>query len=213
VQNVPPVPPAQPKPPQGPPIPSMPGQLTPAQALDWEKWVQEQNISWHKWTQEQNTAWQKWLHEQKTKASERAHDKSNEFAAQTNQAAIQGGNLALRMGLIINGGAAVALLTFVGNLPTEQKRAIAATLDWFAWGVAAAVAALTCAYFTNYGVASMEHSRKWTDQPPYVINGATTPAWRNFVLIFRFLAIVAGVGSLVLFIVGMFYVRAALTKL
>jgi hypothetical protein len=99
----------------------MPPQLTPAQALDWHKWVQEQNI-----------ARQKWLYEQNVKAAERAHDKSYEFRTQTNEAAMQGGNLALRMGLLINGGAAVALLTFIGTLPVDQKRAIAATLSWFA---------------------------------------------------------------------------------
>jgi hypothetical protein len=120
--NVPPgrQPPNVPQAPQ-PPIPPMPPQLTPAQALDWHKWVQEQNI-----------ARQKWLYEQNVKAAERAHDKSYEFRTQTNEAAMQGGNLALRMGLLINGGAAVALLTFIGTLPVDQKRAIAATLSWFA---------------------------------------------------------------------------------
>lgn len=77
---------------------------------------------------------QKWAHEQNTKAAERAHDKSEEFVLQVNEAAINGSNLALRMAMLINGGAAVALLTFVGGLSGEQKRAVAATLNWFAGG-------------------------------------------------------------------------------
>jgi len=156
---------------------------------------------------------QKWLHEQARRAAQRAHDRSEAFARQINEAAINGANLALRTLLLINGGAAVALLAFINGLPTEQKRGVAATLDWFTWGVAAAVAGLACAYFTNHGLAVQERSKTWTDKPPYVIEGANTKRWSNFVLLFRFLAIVVGIGSLVLFIVGMLSVRAALTKL
>jgi hypothetical protein len=75
---------------------------------------------------------QKWLHEQNQRAAERAHDTSKEVALQVNEAAISAGNLALRMSLLINGGAAAALLTFVGGLPANQKRAVADTLVWFA---------------------------------------------------------------------------------
>jgi hypothetical protein len=156
---------------------------------------------------------QKRLHEQGIQTAQRAHDRSNQFARQINEAAINAANLTLRMALLINGGAAVVLLTFVGNLPAEQKRTVAATLDWFAWGVAAAVAGLACAYFTNHGLAVQERSKTLTDKPPYVINGADTTRWRYFVLVFRVLAIIVGSGSVVLFLVGMLCVRAALTKL
>jgi hypothetical protein len=156
---------------------------------------------------------QKRLDEHGTQVAQRAHNRSNEFARQINEAAINAANLTLRMALLINGGAAVALLTFVGDLPAEQKRAVAATLDWFAWGVAAAVAGLACAYFTNHGLAVQERSKTFTDVPPYVINGANTKRWRYFVLVFRFLAIIVGSSSVVLFLVGMLSVRAALTRL
>jgi hypothetical protein len=156
---------------------------------------------------------QKRLHEQSAEAAQPAHDRSNAFARQINEAAINAANLTLRMALLINGAAAVALLTFVGSLPAEQKRAVAATLDWFAWGVAAAVAGLACAYFTNHGLAVQERSKTFIDQPPYVIDGADTKRWRYFVLVFRLLAIIVGSGSVILFLVGMLGVRAALTKL
>jgi hypothetical protein len=155
----------------------------------------------------------KWAHEQNMKAAERAHDKSDEFVRQINEAAINVGNLALRMGMLINGGAAVALLTFVGNLPAEQKRAVAATLGWFAGGVAAAVLGLALAYFTNYCIVRKERSKTWNYQPPYVADGPDTNWWHRLNVLCHILAIVVGLGSLVLFVVGMFYVRAALTKL
>src|SRR5215470_8988238 len=153
------------------------------------------------------------LHEQNAEVAQRAHDRSNAFARQINEAAINAANLTLRMALLVNGGAAAVLLTFVGSLPAEQRRAVAATLDWFAWGVAAAVAGLACAYFTNHGLAVQERSKTFTDVPPYVIDGANTKRWRYFVLVFRVLAIIVGSGSVVLFLVGMLSVRAALTKL
>src|SRR5262245_36216558 len=155
----------------------------------------------------------KWLHEQQNaQVAQRAHDRSNEFARQINEAAINAANLTLRMALLVNGGAAAVLLTFVGSLPAEQRRAVAATLDWFAWGVAAAVAGLACAYFTNHGLAVQERSKTFTDVPPYVIDGANTKHWRHVVLVFRVLAIIVGSASVVLFLVGMLSVRGALTK-
>src|SRR5262245_35097145 len=156
---------------------------------------------------------QKRLDEHNTQVAQRAHDRSNAFARQINEAAINAANLTLRVALLINGGAALALLTFVGALPAEQKRAVAATLDWFAWGVAAAVAGLACAYFTNHGLAVQERSKTFTDKPPYVIPGANTKRWSYFALLFRALAIIVGSGSVVLFLVGMLSVRAVLAKL
>ena len=152
-------------------------------------------------------------HEQNAEVAQRAHDRSNAFARQINEAAINAANLTLRMALLVNGGAAVALLTFIGGLPAEQKRAVAATLDWFAWGVAAALAGLACAYFTNHGLAVQERSKAFTDVPPYVIDGPNTKRWRSVVLVFRVLAIIVGSASVLLFLVGMLSVRVALTKL
>src|SRR5262249_10802522 len=98
-------------------------------------------------------------------------------------------------------GAAVALLTFIGGLPhADQKRAVAATLDWFAWGIAAALAGLALAYFTNYCMTMSERSKIWTDQPPYVIDGPTTNRFNILNRVFHFLSFIAGVSCLVLFI-------------
>src|SRR5262249_41498406 len=156
---------------------------------------------------------QKLLHEQNRRAAERAHDTWREIALQVNEATINARNLALRMSLLINGGAAVALLTFVGGLPANQKRAVADTLVWFAFGVAIAVAGLGFAYLTNYTSAMMHGSKMWHNQPPYVLDGPTTARWMRLNRVFHIAAVIVGLASLVLFIVGMFYVRAALTKL
>jgi hypothetical protein len=153
---------------------------------------------------------QKWLHEQSQRVADRAHDKSRELLNQANQAAIEIGNLALRNALLINGGAAIALLAFIRDLPPDQRQAVANTLVWFASGVAAAVAAFAFAYFTNFYAARVEGSKKWNAQPPYVEDGPTTKHQTIMKGTFHTLSVITGVGSLALFIVGMLDVRAAL---
>ena len=116
----------------------------------------------------------KWKQEQKMRAAERAHDQAEAVALQIDEAQVNGANLALRMGMLINGGAAIALLTFVGSLPADQKRAVAATLVWFAWGVVAAVGALGLLHFTNYSMVAKERSKQRSYEHPYLHDQATT---------------------------------------
>ena len=66
-----------------------------------------------------------WAFEQNRAVAEREHDRVAEFGDRVNEATINGGNLALRMVLLINGGAAVALLSFMGGLAKDQRQAIA----------------------------------------------------------------------------------------
>jgi hypothetical protein len=155
--------------------------------------------------------YQKWAHELRRSEPERAHDKLDEFHRYTNEASINGANLALRMALLINGGAAIALLSFDGHLPTDQMKAVANTLLWFAWGVLASVAGIALAYFTNYCMAGVAASKNKSYDPPYVMEGPGTWKWVYANRAFHVLAVASGVSSLILFIVGMFAVRAALT--
>ena len=76
-----------------------------------------------------------------------AHDHVNEFQRSLNEAAIKGADAALRSALLINGGAAVSVLAFIGGLAAQsrikldQLQAVAHSLTLFAFGVAAAVTA------------------------------------------------------------------------
>jgi molybdopterin-guanine dinucleotide biosynthesis protein A len=72
----------------------------------------------------------------------------------------------LRSVMLINGGAAVAVLGFVSTLDDDPPRqaaflaGIAAALLRFAQGVLYAVLAMGAAYFTEYAVAATFFSRK-----------------------------------------------------
>jgi hypothetical protein len=126
-----------------------------------------------------------------------------------NDAAIKTSEVALRMSLLINGGAAVALLTFVGSLEAKQKVAIANSLVWFAAGVVLAVLAIAAAYFTHFFLAEQVNStiRTWTH--PYLQPGQKTQTYANWSLFFRIVAVVLGLASAAMFVCGVLAVRSA----
>jgi hypothetical protein len=163
--------------------------------------------------------YQKWLHEQKFFHAQRAHDKIDDFFLRTNEAAIKAGEVAIRMAMLMNGGAAVAVLAFIGGLISKDKIAVgklgtvADSLTWFAAGVACSMAAMALAYFTNYCIAGAanSHIRKWDE--PFIELGLKTAFWRRLGLFFQIAAVSGGIASLVCFVAGMLSVKTAITHL
>lgn len=157
--------------------------------------------------------YQKWIHELKRQDAQRAHDNLEEFHKYVNKATMKSGEMAIRMALLINGGAAVALLSFIGTLPKEQKHQVAGTLVWFAWGVAAAVGALAFSYFTNYFMAGIASSYERHFEPPIARPGRTTRRYRVLNVVCHVLAVIVGLTSLGLFVGGMLDVKSSLLSL
>jgi hypothetical protein len=149
----------------------------------------------------------------------REHDRAKDFEDKTNEATITSGQVALRTSVLINGGAAVAVLAFIGALVGNDRVGLAqvgkmaGSLMWFAAGVAAAGAALGLSYCTNFCDVKVSESRirKW--EHPYLDDGRSTPKWRRWAIAFHSAAIAVGVSSLVLFIIGMVAVRNAIKHL
>ncbi len=106
----------------------------------------------------------RWREEIRRRDAERAHDRSDAFLDQLNEAAISAGTVTLRTAVLVNGGAAVAVLAFVGNLlngntvPEGGLGAITRSLTWFAAGVACAVAGMGLGYLTNYAAGALRGS-------------------------------------------------------
>lgn len=164
--------------------------------------------------------YQKWSHELNLRAAERAHDNATDFASKTNIAAIDGANLTLRTAVLINGGAAVSVLAFIGGLASQGKLSlgpqlteIATTLLWFASGVVAAALSMGLAYFTNYCIAAHASTQPRQFQHPYLTENGRSRAWILAASIFHVLAIIGAFGSLALFIYGMIEVRNAIAHL
>lgn len=148
----------------------------------------------------------------------RAHDQLSKFYLATNEAAVKSSELTLRTAVLINGGAAISVLAFIGGLvgqgriPITQLDDIAGSLIWFAWGVLSATASMGLSYATLHLTLAMQLSHKITSQPPLVESGPMTKWWKLARHAVHILAVLAGVASLILFIVGMFDVKNAITS-
>lgn len=153
----------------------------------------------------------KWLDEINRQDAHRAHDKLDNFHEYVNKAAVKTGQAALRMSMLINGGAALSLLTFIGTLNREQKHEVADTLVWFASGVALAVVAIAASYFTDYFMAGIAGSKIKTFQHPYIQPGPNTKRYETLNFVFHLIAVGCGVVSLLMFVCGLLAVRTALS--
>jgi hypothetical protein len=162
----------------------------------------------------------KWQYEQNMRAAERAHDNDEKNWHLANEAAIGIGNIALRTAVLINGGAAIAVLTFTGGLVNSGKLAlgpqltqVTAPLIWFAVGVAIATFAMGLGYVVNYSNAGIISSRDRTYISPYFKETDTTKRWRKSSTTCTILALASAAISLALFVWGMLEVRNAITLL
>jgi hypothetical protein len=161
----------------------------------------------------------KWVHGLNREDAHRAHDQIEEFHSYVNKAAIETANLSLRTLVVINGGAAIAVLTFLGGVASKEKidfakvGVVAGTLKWFAWGVALAVFAMALSYLTSFAMAGIASSRTRNWAHPYVSDGPMTKRWRRLNLAFHICAMLAAFGSLALFLAGMFAASDAITHL
>jgi hypothetical protein len=131
------------------------------------------------------------------------NEQDYDFFKNINEQTIATSNTVLRSLILINGGAAVAVLAFVGGLVGNHSLHIAdkvanltTPLLWFGWGVAAA--SMIFAYFTHYFTAA--HAQ--AEPPAHEMPGA-------FKAISHVLGVLAALGSLTLFLVGMYEVRAS----
>lgn len=154
----------------------------------------------------------RWEFEQNRSLAEREHDRQDEAFRRMDDIAISVSHVVLRNLLLINGGAAIALLSFVGKLPPAQAKAVAATLLWFAWGVILTAIAVAFSYFTHFFMAGVIISRTRSYNQPFITDGPQTHRWARWKLIFHILAAATALGSLILFVFGMFAVRAAMLR-
>jgi hypothetical protein len=148
----------------------------------------------------------KWTYEQIRSAAEKI-----------DEAAIKSAENVVRTLLLINGGAAVSFLAFIGGLaskdrlPATQLYSIAGSLIPFAFGVACAALCGCLAYLTHFSHTKILYTvlESW----PNVHETVRTKCWQRVRRVFHFLAAVAALASLGLFVYGMFDVRSAISHL
>lgn len=163
--------------------------------------------------------YQKWAHELQRQDAQRAHDKTDDFFDLANEAAVKAAESALRMAMLINGGAAVSVLAFIGGLVSQgrvkidQLSGIADSLALFAIGTALSVGAMAASYFTHYFMGGIAASQIRMWEHPYLKDAPKTKTMRRCNFGFHMLAIVLGLASLGMFVYAMFNVREAITYL
>ncbi len=148
--------------------------------------------------------------------ADRMHDREFEFSQSAAQAALSNANFALRTLILINGGAAVAMLAFISSLatrPTVNLATMTAPLVWFVWGIVSAGFSVCFAYFTNYCIATSSSMKDRIWQHPWVSENSKSERWRKTAVWWQYLAVIAALLSLGLFIKGMLEVREAITLL
>jgi hypothetical protein len=162
---------------------------------------------------------EKWVHEQKMGDARRAHDNHHSFFNAMGEAAIKSSELTLRTSVIINGGAAISVLAFIGGLVGHGKIAvgdlgpIAESLSMFAFGVAAATFAIGLSYLVHYLTQAISNSQSLNWEAPFISNGSHTKALIRTRHVVHVIAILVGLTSIVLFVCGMIEVRNAVLNL
>lgn len=160
----------------------------------------------------------KWKYELDRAAAERAHDQELDFFNRINEATVNAGVHVVRGLIIINGGAAITVLAFIGHLVSADSgnfmpklSKLTAPLEYFAWGVGLASAATALAYLTNYSIACVSNSKERTFEFPYLAETRDSKRWYNAAVFFQVLAVLSVAVSLGLFIYGMLEIKTVIS--
>lgn len=145
----------------------------------------------------------------------REHDALISRYVALSESVIKSGDLALRSCLLINGGAAIAILAFMGNVVTRDPAShklladISCGLIDFALGVVAAVVAMGLTYFDHF--LNWKHAtsqkRVWTH--PYIEPGDRTAFWARVKTTVHVITVLLAIGSVVAFGWGLFAIAHA----
>jgi hypothetical protein len=155
----------------------------------------------------------------KLRLAQRAHDELAESTKHANEATVRSGELAMKLVILANGGAVVAVLAFLGSISSNNKvtaaqlATVANSLIWFAAGVAAGLACTLLAYLTNLHHAGLGSSYERIWEHPYHKDGPSTCRYQILGNLFMGLAIVCGAAALFLFVGGVLDVRSAILRM
>jgi hypothetical protein len=159
-------------------------------------------------------------HRQNMEEAHRAHDALTNFYGSVNESTIKSGDAVLRACLLINGGAAVAILAFMGTVisrePTTSSKVIAQiapNLNWFVGGVVAAVVAMGLTYVVHFLTYLRATSQKKVWEHPYIAPGEHTATWGWLKTVLHWVTILLAFLSVGFFVFGLLAMERAATSL
>lgn len=152
--------------------------------------------------------WNKMIEDEEKFEMQRYHDKMDEAIKFNSDAGIQLGLATLKGVLLINGGAAVAMLGFAASLVNVGDKAIVKIdalsdpITWFAYGVAVSVIACALGYLSLHlsliGLNSVTRIRKH----PYNEENTKSKCYHKIANVINFMAMIVVIASIVLFVCG-----------
>lgn len=163
--------------------------------------------------------YQKWVHDMKRADAHRAHDNLTNFYNSTNDHSIKSAELILRTCILINGGAAVAVLAFLGSLASkgsdifDQLMPVAESLVKFGLGVFAATVAMGASYGVHYFVGFHANSQQKIWEHPFIKDGKSSKLWGGLKIAVHWIAIALAIASVGFFVCGIYSVRDAISDL
>ncbi|SDF92359.1 hypothetical protein [Alloyangia pacifica] len=125
-----------------------------------------------------------------------------------NEKVIDTANLFLRSAILINGGAAVAVLGFVASIAKADKAyseaivGVADAISYFALGAVAGVLGIAIAYLTNYAALATLNQR----------GGTREKFFGNVKRFVHLFALVVAASTVAFFLLGVFEVKSAITS-
>ena len=151
--------------------------------------------------------------------AQRAHDRQAQLHQTYFEAASKSAEVAVKTSVLVNGGAAVAVLGLMGAmlgkdiLTVKQVADISSSLMWFASGVGAGITALAFIYLMNYSSAARTRWQRRIYETPFVRETPRSWAMRQVYTIAHIIAVAVAVGSVALFIYGVLAVRDSFVQL
>ena len=158
-------------------------------------------------------------YEANLRAAERVHDQRTELGRQLTEATMRDAQAVIRIVLLLNGGAAIAVLAFAGSLaskasyPPQQLGGVISNSVWFLLGALSTAFAAAFAYLTNGCYAATWASTAPVWDHPYLDVTKKSKWYRRAAFVFHILAVVTVVAGVFLFIVGMFKLRSSMLHL
>jgi hypothetical protein len=151
--------------------------------------------------------------------AEREHDVALGRTQAIEEAALTELNNALRALFLLNGGAAVAILAFLGGLVGRDQighlelAVVARTLIWFAIGVVLSTLASLAAYSANIAQANAAWAGERQYDPPYFQNTDLSNQRYAAATVWQWVWWIAAWLSLVAFLFGIYKVMGAVELL
>lgn len=149
----------------------------------------------------------------------RAHDRNSELTVEYQRAAIASANATIRSLILVNGGAVIALLAFVGALESGDGASsvsvetLVAPIRWFAVGVGLATLTAALAYLVNLLDSDISSSYRCVWKHPYLEELDQVTKLRPWRMRLHYLAIVVAFCSLISFGLGVWTVTRAVGQL